>query len=111
MTPTERVRSVLDALEAHPRVAWVTRAQSGVVVARGGRRIHMCKQGTPDIVGFLRDGRFLGLEVKADRAELERKREKDETRIAQRKLGALLSACGGVYGLVCSAEEAVELLR
>lgn len=55
---------VLKALRAHPLVAWAERQNSGAV-RNGGRFIRFGWPGCPDVLGQLRDGRFLGVEVKA----------------------------------------------
>ncbi len=55
---------VLKALKAHPLVAWAERQNSGAV-RNGGRFIRFGWTGCPDVLGQLKDGRFLGVEVKA----------------------------------------------
>ena len=55
---------VLKALKAHSLVAWAERQNSGAVRS-GGRFIRFGWVGCADILGQLRDGRFLGVEVKA----------------------------------------------
>ena len=55
---------VLKALKAHPAVSWCERQNSGAVRS-GGRFIRFGWVGCADILGQLRDGRFLGVEVKA----------------------------------------------
>ena len=55
---------VLKALRAHPAVAWCERQNSGVARI-GGRFVRFGWTGCPDVLGQLRDGRLLGVEVKA----------------------------------------------
>lgn len=55
---------VLRALRAHPAVAWVERQNSGVT-REGGRFIRYGWVGCADVLGQLKDGRFLAVEVKA----------------------------------------------
>jgi hypothetical protein len=55
---------VLKALRAHPGVAWVERQNSGVARI-GGRFVRFGWPGCPDVLGQLKDGRLLGVEVKA----------------------------------------------
>ncbi len=55
---------VLKALRAHPLVAWAERQNSGAAKV-GGRFIRFGWPGCPDVLGQLRDGRLLGVEVKA----------------------------------------------
>ena len=55
---------VLKALKAHSLVAWAERQNSGAVRS-GGRFIRFGWVGCADVLGQLKDGRFLGVEVKA----------------------------------------------
>ena len=55
---------VLKAVKAHPLVAWAERQNSGAA-RMGARFVRFGWPGCPDILGQLRDGRFLGVEVKA----------------------------------------------
>ena len=55
---------VLKALRAHPAVAWCERQNSGAVRV-GGRFVRFGWPGCPDVLGQLKDGRLLGVEVKA----------------------------------------------
>ena len=72
-TPTKRtnghpegdaLREVLMALAAHPSVAWAYRQNSGAAKV-GSRFIRFGWPGCPDVLGQLKDGRLLGVEVKA----------------------------------------------
>ncbi len=61
-------RAILNMLSKHPAVAFVTRANSGVLKING-RYVHMSKKGTADILGMLgggstAPGMFFALEVK-----------------------------------------------
>jgi hypothetical protein len=55
---------VLKALKAHPAVVWCERMNSGAAKV-GKRFIRFGFTGCPDVLGQLRDGRLLGVEVKA----------------------------------------------
>jgi hypothetical protein len=55
---------VLKALRAHPAVAWAERQNSGAVRV-GARFVRFGWPGCPDVLGQLKDGRLLGVEVKA----------------------------------------------
>lgn len=60
---------VLQALRAHPAVAWCERMNSGAI--RVERRfVRFGWRGCPDVLGQLRDGRLLGVEVKAPAGRL-----------------------------------------
>lgn len=60
---------VLKALKAHPAVSWAERMNSGAAKV-GNRFIRFGWTGCPDVIGQLRDGRFLGCEVKAPKGKL-----------------------------------------
>jgi len=60
---------VLKALNAHPAVAWVERMNSGAARI-GNRFVRFGWKGCPDVIGQLRDGRLLGVEVKAAKGKL-----------------------------------------
>ena len=60
---------VLKALNAHSAVAWCERMNSGAARI-GNRFVRFGWKGCPDIIGQLRDGRLIGVEVKAARGKL-----------------------------------------
>ena len=60
---------VLKALRAHPAVAWVERQNTGAV-RMGNRFVKFGWPGCSDVLGQLRDGRFLAVEVKAQSGKL-----------------------------------------
>lgn len=60
---------VLKTLRAHPAVAWCERVNSGAAKV-GGRFIRFGWTGCPDVLGQLKDGRLLGVEVKAENGRL-----------------------------------------
>ncbi len=60
---------VLMALKAHPAVSWCERMNSGAARV-GGRFIRFGFTGCPEVLGQLRDGRLLGVEVKAPKGKL-----------------------------------------
>ncbi|TSA15833.1 MAG: VRR-NUC domain-containing protein [Comamonadaceae bacterium] len=60
---------VLKALRAHPLVAWCERMNSGAARI-GARFVRFGFTGCPDVLGQLRDGRLLGVEVKAKAGRL-----------------------------------------
>lgn len=76
--PTKRINDrkegaalveVLKALRAHPAVSWAERQNTGSARI-GGRFIRFGWPGCPDVIGQLRDGRFLGCEVKGPTGRL-----------------------------------------
>ena len=60
---------VLKALRAHPAMAWCERMNSGAAKV-GNRFIRFGWPGCPDVLGQLRDGRLLGVEVKSPTGKL-----------------------------------------
>lgn len=60
---------VLKALRAHPAVVWCERMNSGAARV-GNRFIRFGFKGCPDVLGQLRDGRLLGVEVKGPAGKL-----------------------------------------
>ena len=60
---------VLKALTAHPAVAWCERMSSGAAKI-GNRFVRFGWKGCPDVLGQLRDGRLIGVEVKAAKGKL-----------------------------------------
>ena len=60
---------VLKALNTHAAVAWCERMNSGDA-RMGGRFVRFGFTGCPDVLGQLRDGRLLGVEVKAQAGRL-----------------------------------------
>ncbi len=60
---------VLKALRASPMVAWAERMNSGATRI-GARWVKFGFVGCPDVLGQLRDGRMLGVEVKSPTGKL-----------------------------------------
>jgi hypothetical protein len=56
--------TVLAALQAHPRVAMVHRMNSGAYKTATGQFVRFGFPGCSDLIGMLRDGRFLAVECK-----------------------------------------------
>lgn len=60
---------VLKALNTHPDVAWCERMNSGAARI-DARFVRFAWPGCPDVLGQLRDGRLLGVEVKGPTGKL-----------------------------------------
>ena len=60
---------VLKALRAHPLVSWAERQNSGAANV-GGRFVRFGWPGCADVLGQLRDGRFLAVECKSPTGRL-----------------------------------------
>ena len=63
------LREVLMVLTAHPAVAWCERMNSGAARI-GNRFVRFGWPGCPDVLGQLKDGRLLGVEVKSKTGKL-----------------------------------------
>jgi hypothetical protein len=74
---------VLKALKTHPGVAWCERMNSGGARI-GARFVRFGFKGCPDVLGQLREGRLLGVEVKAKAGRL----RPDQSAVLERIRGA-----------------------
>ncbi|HXT04661.1 MAG TPA: VRR-NUC domain-containing protein [Casimicrobiaceae bacterium] len=92
------LKGVLRALELHPRVAWAARMN---VVAQkiDDRFVRAGFPGLSDVVGMLRDGRFLAVEVK---------RPGGQPTTAQVEFLGLVSRSGGVAFVARSVEDVMR---
>lgn len=101
-TPEGKVLSaVLMLCRYHPKVAWVARMNVGAFKFED-RFIRFGAKGWSDIVGQLKDGRFLALETKAPKGQLTIHQEAFLARVREAK---------GVSGMVRSADEARAILE
>jgi hypothetical protein len=101
---TAVTKACIDAVNASC-LAFCWRNQTGVVRVKRGM-MHLAPVGSPDIVGWLRDGRFLGLETKVDGNRTEKTRAAAQSQWRER-----ICSAGGVAGEVRSAAEAIALVR
>ena len=60
---------VLKALRHHPAIAWAERQNTGAAQV-GGRFVRFGWRGCSDVIGMLKDGRLLAVEVKAPSGKL-----------------------------------------
>ena len=63
-TESQVLRSVLALLWRHPAVAWSARMNSGGFKDKAGQYVRFGFVGCSDVIGQMRDGRFLAIEVK-----------------------------------------------
>jgi len=96
------LRSVLEFLRYHPRVAKAWRQNSGAMNIDGRHVRFTDEVGIPDICGFLKDGRGLYVECKAPGGRLSY--WQNHFLEAARKAGC-------VAGMVHSIEEAEALIK
>ena len=101
---TGLMRACLDWLALHPGIvpmAW--RNNSGLALLRKGGVLKLAPIGSPDIVGFLADGRFLGVECKLPG---------EEPTEEQAEFLGLIQRSGGVALVVHTVDElAADLVR
>jgi len=107
--PTEAqiLKAVMALLKRHPKVAQCWRQNSGVFQERNRdgsiRRIRANTQrGMSDIMGVLKDGRTLAIEVKSATGRM---------RPGQEEFLATIRQAGGVAGVCRSVEDAQALLE
>jgi len=99
-TEAEIQKVVLAYLERHKRVALVWRSNTGAVQIEN-RFVRFGKPGVPDILGCLKDGRFLAIEVK---------RGKNIATKTQAEFLEKVRRAGGVAGVVRCLQDVVKLL-
>ena len=103
---SEILRAIMALLKRHPRVAQVWRQNSGTFAERnrdGSMRYVRAntQRGMSDIMGVLRDGRTLAIEVKSRTGRM---------RPGQEEFLQTIRQAGGVAGVCRSVEDAVALL-
>jgi hypothetical protein len=106
--PLESVvlQAVLALVKRHPKVALAWRQNSGTFAEQnrdGSTRYIRANtaHGMSDIMGVLKDGRTLAIEVKRPGGKLEPH---------QQDFLGKITAAGGIAGLACSVEDAIALL-
>jgi hypothetical protein len=103
---SEILRAIMALLKRHPRVAQCWRQNSGTFAERnrdGSMRYVRAntQRGMSDIMGVLRDGRTLAIEVKSRTGRM---------RPGQEEFLQTIRQAGGVAGVCRSVEDAVALL-
>lgn len=92
---------VLKALRSHSAVAWVERMNSGAAHI-GNRFVKFGFTGCPDVLGQLRDGRLLGVEVKAGKGRL----RPDQTIVLER-----INTAGGLAFVAKNCNDVFAALK
>jgi len=104
MAETALRAAIVDALNATGLVR-VWSVHAGRVRVRGGW-MHLSPVGTPDVCGYaLRDGRFIGIEIKVIGNRTAKERAE-----AQHDFQQDITKHGGIAGQVTSVTEAVALV-
>lgn len=99
-------RQILEFLERHPKVAWAQRINSGAS-KRNGTYVRFGFVGCPDILGQLKDGRALGVEIKSDVMGS----QSSKPTVAQSTHIALMLKHNGIAGVVRSIADVEALLK
>lgn len=96
------LNAVLGLLRRHPAVAWAQR-MNVAAFETDDRYVRCGWVGASDVIGQMRDGRFLAVEVKRERGGVVSE--------AQQAFLDLVRRFGGVAGVVRSADEAALLIK
>ncbi len=101
MKESDIQEEIMKVLLLHPRVAWSFVVTTGKVQGRGGHWITLGFPGISDILGQLRDGRILAVEVKVPgKTPTEKQWDFIDT----------VNRFGGVAGWADSVESALNIL-
>ena len=92
---------VLKALRHHPAIAWAERQNTGAAQV-GGRFVRFGWRGCSDVIGMLKDGRLLAVEVKAPSGKL---------RAEQAEFLSLVRRFGGVAFMARSCRDVLDELN
>jgi len=91
---------IMCALGGHPSVAWVYVTSAGSFRVRGGYMTVGIK-GMPDIMGQMRSGKLLGIEVK---------KPNEKPKPEQFEVLDMISSSGGVSGWATNVSEALQII-
>lgn len=94
------VSSILEYLAYHPKIAWTKRMNTGATKVQT-RFIRFGFVGCADIIGQLKDGRFLAIECKSSKGVLT---------VPQQDFLDLVKRSNGVSGLARRIEDVTRLL-
>lgn len=95
------LKAVLGYLRLHPRVSWIVRINTGAIKYEN-RFIRFGMPGFSDIIGQLKDGRLLAIEVKASNGKATPEQQAFITKV---------NAAGGVGCVARSVEDVAQVLR
>jgi hypothetical protein len=88
----------------YPQIQF-TRLQCGLAKGWRGGVIKLSEEGWPDYIGYLPDGRFIGIEIKDPSGTTAKARKAKQT-----ARGSDIIAAGGVYLVLTSVEDAMSAL-
>ncbi len=87
---------------SYPETVRLWRNNTGAFQDKTGRVVRFGCPGSPDLLGIIRPGRFLGIEVKTSTG-----RQSEQ----QKSFMKMVESMGGIYLLVRSVEEAEQWIR
>jgi hypothetical protein len=106
MSETKLSKAIFDMIQKEFPQVRLTRMQCGIIMAKHGAMIHCAAPGWPDYIGYLPNGRIIGIEVKAPASKTKVHRaEKQEARRLD------IIGCGGVGLRVESVDECRDRLK
>lgn len=106
MSETEISKQIYKAIRKRFPGIQIVRHHCGLAKGWHGGVIQLGEEGWPDYVGYLPNGRFLGVEVKDSQRKTNKQRE-----LKQFARGKDIELKGGVYLVVSSPEECIQKLR
>lgn len=101
MSETQISKEIADFVRKYYPQIRFTRLQCGLAKGWRGGVIKLAEEGWPDYIGYLPDGRFIGIEIKDPGGTTAKARK-----VKQAARGSDIIAAGGVYMVLTSVEDA-----
>ena len=105
MSETQISKAIADFVRKNYPQIQFTRLQCGLAKGWRGGVIKLSEEGWPDYIGYLPDGRFIGIEIKDPSGTTNKARK-----AKQAARGSDIIAAGGVYLILTSVEDAMSAL-
>lgn len=102
-------KEIIAELRNHPDVAWVERNNSGAFKLKHGGYIRCGWLGVSDLIGQMKDGRFLAIEVKTPAQWKDRKSHTISKE--QAEFLSKVDQAGGVAGACYSTATAMQIVN
>ena len=103
MSETQISKAIADFVRKNYPQIQFTRLQCGLAKGWRGGVIKLSEEGWPDYIGYLPDGRFIGIEIKDPNGTTNKARKAKQT-----ARGSDIMAAGGVYIVLTSVEDAIK---